>query len=91
MRPTCKGKAGLAAYDGPKWIGGKALVGPRVLVFVQLGDAEVSTKEGVAWIKCWINAGAVELPPKWQRPNNSIGSYVHTDKGFALILLTVEN
>lgn len=85
MQPTCKGKAGLAAYDGPKWIGGKALVDPRVLVFVQPGDAKVSTKEGVARIKCWINAGAIELPPTWEKPNYCIGSYVHT--GSMLILL----
>lgn len=48
MQPTCKCKTGLAAYDGPKQIGGKALVDPRVLVFVQIGNAEISTKEGVA-------------------------------------------
>lgn len=81
MRPTCKGKAGLAAYDGPKWIEGKALVDPRILIFIQLGNAKISTKEGVAWIKCRINDGAIELPPKTEWPNNSIGLHVHIHEG----------
>lgn len=67
------------------------MVDPRVLVLVQLGDAEVSTKEGVARNKCWINVGTIEFPPKRERPNNGMRSYVHTGEGVMLILIIVEN
>lgn len=62
---TCKCEAGLAANDGPEGVGGEALVGSSIVVFVEVADSQVASRQAeVGAARFHIDHRAVQFPPE---------------------------